>query len=124
MKKSIGIISVVLCVLMAIPVLSFGAAAKAPKKYVKSISIKKKATITIPEKEIEGNINFRESPKLYFGDKFSPFSTMLSDISDYRFFKWRLYAYFIKYCQFINLSYKVFVDNIQKKVYNINVTYF
>ena len=43
-------------------------------------------SVVMPRKEIKGNINFRESPLLFVGDTFSSFSTMLSDISDYRFF--------------------------------------
>lgn len=49
MKKSGKILSLVLCALIAVSSLSFGAAAKKSKKFVKSISVTKKATITLAE---------------------------------------------------------------------------
>ena len=48
MKKSAKILSVFLCVLLAVSAFSLSASAKKAKKYVKSISISKKATIKIP----------------------------------------------------------------------------
>lgn len=48
MKKTTKIISVILCVLLAASVVTISASAKKAKKYVKSIKVSKKATLTIP----------------------------------------------------------------------------
>lgn len=48
MKKTTKIISVILCVLLAASMVTISASAKKSKKFVKSIKVSKKATLTIP----------------------------------------------------------------------------
>lgn len=48
MKKTTKILSVILCVLLAASMITISAGAKKAKKYVKSIKVSKKATLTIP----------------------------------------------------------------------------
>ncbi len=48
MKKTTKILSVILCVLLAASMVTISAGAKKAKKYVKSIKVSKKATLTIP----------------------------------------------------------------------------
>lgn len=51
MKKFTKVISVVLCALLAVSVFTVGVSAKKAKKYVKSIKVTKKATITLGVKQ-------------------------------------------------------------------------
>ncbi len=64
MKKTKQIISVVLCVLLAVSMLSISASAKKAKKYVKSIKVSKKATLTIPAAKKTVSKSFKVTVKV------------------------------------------------------------
>ncbi len=62
MKKALKTLSAVLCVILAFSAVSIGASAKA-KKYVKSIKVTKKATITIPASSSTAKKSFKVTVK-------------------------------------------------------------
>ncbi|MBR2279660.1 MAG: hypothetical protein IJ903_01855, partial [Ruminococcus sp.] len=65
MKKSAKVLSVVLCVLLAVSAFALSAEAKKKaKKYVTSISIAKKASITIPANKSTVKKSFKVKVKV------------------------------------------------------------
>lgn len=64
MKKAKQLISVILCTMLVCSVFVISAQAKDKRNYVKSISIKKKATVTIPANKKKVTKSFKVSVKV------------------------------------------------------------